>query len=92
VREAVRRINADKRAYLHYFVDYHKAKDPEIGTLRPDDIRESRIVVRDPAPIPPEELQRTYDWVKSWGMLEEAESPLQLVNMDVQSHAHIAAE
>src|SRR6266571_7445075 len=36
VREAVRRINADKRAYLHYFIDYHKAKDPEIGTLKVD--------------------------------------------------------
>jgi NitT/TauT family transport system substrate-binding protein len=92
VREAVRRINADKEAYLHYFVDYHKAKDPEIGTLKPQDLRASRIVVRDPAPIPPEELQRTYDWVKSWGMLEETESPLQLVNMDVQTHAHVAAE
>jgi len=92
VREAVRRINADKRAYLHYFIDYHKAKDSEIGTLKPDDIRESSIVVRDPAPIPPEELQRTYDWVKSWGMLEETESPLQLVNMDVQARAHVAAE
>ncbi len=32
VREAVRRINADKRKYLQYFIDYHKAKDPEIGT------------------------------------------------------------
>ena len=92
VREAVRRINADKRAYLHYFVDYHKAKDPEIGTLKPEDLRESRIVVRDPAPIPPDELQRTYDWVKSWGMLEETDSALDLVNMDVQAHAHIAAE
>jgi NitT/TauT family transport system substrate-binding protein len=92
VREAVRRINANKRAYLHYFVDYHSAKDPEIGTLKPEDIRESRIVVRDPAPIPADELQRTYDWVKSWGMLEETESPLQLVNMDVQARAHIAAE
>ena len=26
VREAVRRINADKRAYLHYFIGYHKAR------------------------------------------------------------------
>ena len=92
VREAVRRINADKRAYLHYFIDYHKAKDPEIGTLAPQDLRESRIVVRDPAPIPPDELQRTYDWVKSWGMLEETDSALDLVNMDVQTHAHVAAE
>jgi NitT/TauT family transport system substrate-binding protein len=92
VREAVRRINANKRAYLHYFVDYHKAKDPEIGTLKPEDLRESRIVVRDPAPIPADELQRTYEWVKSWGMLEETDSALQLVNMNVQEHAHIAAE
>ena len=35
VREAVRRINANKSAYLRYFIDYHKAKDPEIGTLKP---------------------------------------------------------
>jgi NitT/TauT family transport system substrate-binding protein len=92
VREAVRRINANKRAYLHYFIDYHKAKDPEIGTLKPEDLRESRIVVRDPAPIPADELQRTYEWVRSWGMLEETDSALELVNMDVQQHAHIAAE
>jgi NitT/TauT family transport system substrate-binding protein len=92
VREAVRRINANKSAYLRYFIDYHKAKDPEIGTLKPEDLRAGRIVVCDPAPIPDDELKRTYDWVKSWGMLEEAESPIQLVNMSVQSHAHVAAE
>lgn len=91
VREAVRRINANKRAYLHYFIDYHKAKDPEIGTLKPDDIRESRIVVCDPAPIPMDEMVRTYEWLKSWGMLEETASPLELVNMHVQSTAHSAA-
>ncbi len=92
VREAVRRINANKRAYLHYFIDYHKAKDPEIGTLKPEDLRESRLIVVDPAPIPANEMQRTYDWVKSWGMLEETESPLQLVNIAVQAQAHVAAE
>jgi NitT/TauT family transport system substrate-binding protein len=91
VREAVRRINADKRAYLSYFIDYHKAKDPEIGTLRPEDLRESRIVVCDPAPIPAQEMQRTYEWVKSWGMLEQTDSALDLVNMDVQAKAHAAA-
>jgi len=92
VREAVRRINANKKAYLHYFIDYHKAKDPEIGTLKPEDLREGRLVVVDPAPIPAEELQRTYDWVRSWGMLEETESPLQLVNIKVQSQAHATAQ
>jgi hypothetical protein len=48
--------------------------------------------VVDPAPIPADELQRTYEWVKSWGMLEETESPLQLVNIKVQTQAHVAAE
>jgi hypothetical protein len=36
-------------------------------------------------------MQRTYEWVKSWGMLEATQSPAQLVNMDVQSRAHAAA-
>ncbi len=93
VREAVRRINANKRAYLHYFIDYHKAKDPEVGTLKVEDLRESRLVVCDPAPIPADELQRTFDWLKSWGMLEETASPLQLINADVQTRGHqVAAE
>jgi NitT/TauT family transport system substrate-binding protein len=92
VREAVRRINANKSAYLRYFIDYHKAKDPEIGTLKPEDIREGRIVVVDPAPIPADEMQRTYEWVRSWGMLDEVESPLQLVNINVQNRAHVAAQ
>src|SRR5262249_28781878 len=88
VREAVRRINANKPGYLHYFIDYHKSRDPEIGTLKVEDLREGRLVVCDPAPIPADELERTYDWVKSWGMLEQTQSPLDLVNMDVQSRAH----
>jgi NitT/TauT family transport system substrate-binding protein len=88
VRAAVKRINANKPAYLHYFIDYHKAKDPEIGTLKPEDIREGRIVVCDPAPIPIEEMQRTYAWLKSWGMLEQTASPLELVDLHVQAKAH----
>jgi NitT/TauT family transport system substrate-binding protein len=91
VREAVRRINANKRAYLHYFIDYHKRKDPEIGTLTIDDLRESRIVVVEPAAIPATELERTAAWVKSWGMLQQTETPTALVNMDVQERAHVAA-
>ena len=88
VREAVRRINADKRRYLKYFIDYYADKDPEIAALTVDDLRESRLVVCDPAPIPLDEMARTYDWLKSWGMLEETASPLDLVNMDVQHRAH----
>ena len=85
VRKAVRRINADKREYLAWFIDYHKTRDPEIGTLTPEDLRESRLVVIAPAPIPADELERTYEWVRGWGMLEETDSPLRLINMDVQA-------
>jgi len=91
VREAVRRINADKRAYLHYFIDRHKAMDPEIATLKVSDLRASRLIVVDPAPIPADELERTYQWVRSWGMLETTASPLQLINSDVQTYAHTQA-
>jgi NitT/TauT family transport system substrate-binding protein len=92
VREAVRRINANKRNYLHYFIDYHGKTDPEVAALKVEELREGRLVVCDPAPIPLDEMQRTYDWLKSWGMLEETASPLQLVNLEVQNYAHQAAE
>ena len=92
VREAVRRINADKAAYMHYFIDYHGKTDPEVAALKVSDLDPGRLVVCDPAPIPADEMQRTYDWLKSWGMLEEAASPAQLVNFDLQLRAHQAAE
>ncbi len=92
VREAVRRINANKRGYLHYFIDHYAKSDPEIAALKVSDLRESRLVVCDPAPIPLDEMTRMFDWLKSWGMLEETASPQQLINADVQSFAHIAAE
>jgi NitT/TauT family transport system substrate-binding protein len=92
VREAVRRINANKRAYLHYFIDHYADSDPEIAALKVEDLREGRLVVCDPAPIPADEMERTFAWLKSWGMLAETASPLDLVDAHVQSHAHIAAE
>ena len=89
VREAVRRINANKRAYLHYFIDCHD-DDPEIAALSVSDLRESRLLVTDPAPIPLDEMQRTFEWLKSWGMLEATASPLDLVDLNVQRDAHAA--
>jgi NitT/TauT family transport system substrate-binding protein len=88
VREAVRRINANKRGYLHYFIDYYRNKDPEIAKLTIDDLRESRIYLVDPAPIPAEELERTFAWMKSWGFLEDVHEPAQLVNMNVQQRGY----
>jgi NitT/TauT family transport system substrate-binding protein len=76
---------------MHYFIDYYAKKDPEIAALKVEDLRESRLVVCDPAPIPADELQRTYDWLKSWDMLEDTASPLQLINSQVQNFAHQTA-
>jgi NitT/TauT family transport system substrate-binding protein len=87
VREAVRRINANKRSYLHYFIDYHK-DDPEVAQLAIEDLRESRIYVVDPAPIPDDELQRTFEWMKSWGFLTDISDANQLVDMNIQLHGH----
>ena len=92
VREAVVRVNANKEKYLQYFIDCHKEKDPEIGELTVDDLRASRIVMVNPAPIPDWELAATANWIKSWGMLEQNEDHTKLVNMDVQQGGHVAAE
>ena len=88
VREAVRRINANKRAYLHYFIDYYKNRDPEIAKLSIDDLRESRIYVVDPAPIPAAELERTFAWMKSWGFLEDVCEAERLVDTNVQERGY----
>ncbi len=90
VCEAVRRIDADKGRYLRYFIDYHGA-DPEIAALSAGDLRESRIVVVEPAPIPDAELARTAAWIRSWGMLRGTGDPASLVDREVQSAAHRAA-
>ena len=37
-------------------------------------------------------MQRTYDWLKRWGMLEATASPLDLVNVPLQIEAHRAAQ
>ncbi len=91
VCEAVRRINADKKKYLHYFLDYHKDQHPGLATLTADDLRPGRIRMVDPAPVPEDELHRTYDWMRSRGLLDNvgAES---LVDLDRQIQAHVAAE
>ncbi|MFM1816751.1 MAG: hypothetical protein RLZ98_3446 [Pseudomonadota bacterium] len=91
VREAVRRINADKSKYMHYFIDYHAKKDPDIAGLSVSDLNPSRLVVTDPAPIPADELRRTYEWIKSWDMLERTEDPNALIDLIVQNQAHQAA-
>jgi NitT/TauT family transport system substrate-binding protein len=82
IREAVRRIMGNKLAYMHYFIDYYRDRDPMISQLTIDDLRESRLYLVDPAPIPADELQRTYEWMKSWDFLETSCSASQLVELN----------
>ena len=87
VKTAVGRINADKRRYAHYFIDHYK-DDPAVAALTVDDFNLNRILVVEPAPIPREELQRTYDWMVSWGMIQGNTSAENLVNVEMQREAH----
>ncbi len=87
VREAVRRINADKRKYLQYFIDYHKA-DPDVAALSVDDLRPGRLVVVEPEPIPADELRRTYEWMRSWDLIGDMDWR-ELVDVQRQSVAHV---
>ena len=59
--------------------DLPRDRDPQISQLTIDDLRESRLYLVDPAPIPADELQRTYEWMKSWGFLETAPCATDLV-------------
>ena len=87
VTEAARRINADKRKYMHYFID-HYSWDPEVAALSIDDIPTSRIQVAEPSPIPPEEMERTREWMIGWDLLKPQSTSDLLVDVVRQSAAH----
>ena len=87
VKKAVGRINADKRKYLQYFIDYYKS-DPDVAALTVDDLNPGRLQVVEPSPIPEDELQRTYQWMLGWNMLDEGSGAESLVDSQRQSLAH----
>ena len=87
VTTAVQHINADKRKYMQYFIDHHRA-DPDVAALTVDDFNTSRLQVVEPAPIPQDELQRTYDWMRSWDMLDGSAEAKDLVDDHRQEAAH----
>src|SRR5262245_24261487 len=51
VTRAVRRINTDKRRYVHYFLRDFPDR-PEVQALRPEDFDLGRIQLKEPGPIP----------------------------------------
>ena len=93
VTEAVGKIKENKLKYMNYFIDYYKDRDPEIfRVLTLGDLTPSRIIVQKPMPIPEPELQRSYEWIRSWGLLSETERAGSLVDQKSQNTIHSAAE
>jgi NitT/TauT family transport system substrate-binding protein len=64
--ETVRRINADKRKYLHYLAE----EIPQaVGNLNPEDFNLSRIRFVEPGVYSKKEFDSTYEWMANWGLV-----------------------
>lgn len=85
--EAVRRINADKRRYVHYYKgDY--AGYPEVEALAPEDFHLGRMQLKAPEPIPEAEARWDWQWMASWGLLDGEFDAASQINTEVQHMAH----
>jgi len=87
ITRAVRRINADKRPYVSYFLrEFPDA--PEIRALTPADVDLGRIRLKEPEPIPEHEARWVWDWMASWGVLDGAFDVTTQINRRVERAAH----
>ena len=87
VGQAVRRINADKRRYVSYFLRDFPG-DPEVEALTPADFSLDRIRLKEPGPIPEDEARWAWEWMASWGVLQGGFDATTQINRDVQREAH----
>ena len=85
--EAARRINADKKRYLHYFTREYTGY-PEVEALTLDDFNLGRIQVKAPEPIPEAEARWDWEWIASWGLLRGEFDAAAQINTAVQQMAH----
>ena len=84
--EAVRRINADKRSYIHYFIELDKAA--EVQALTIDDFNLNRIQFIEPGqPIPEWQLMNTYNWMVSRNLIDAGLAVEDLINPQVMAPA-----
>lgn len=67
--EAVKRINADKKRYLHYLIDALPEQYRSLITA--DDFHLPRLRYVDPAPYGRDEFEQTYAWLVSWGLVKD---------------------
>jgi ABC-type nitrate/sulfonate/bicarbonate transport system substrate-binding protein len=87
LRRAVRRINADKRRYLDYFIrDW--SGHAEVTSLKPEDFNLSRIQLKEPEPIPENEARWAWEWMASWGLLHGPFDVATQIDRRLEREAH----
>jgi ABC-type nitrate/sulfonate/bicarbonate transport system substrate-binding protein len=87
VTRAVRRINANKRKYVEYYLR-ELPDEPLLQALTPGDFNLSRIQAKEPTPIPEAEARWAWEWMSGWGLLEGAFDATAQINSRVQREAH----
>ncbi|HZQ37344.1 MAG TPA: hypothetical protein VFD32_15545 [Dehalococcoidia bacterium] len=86
---AVRRIKADKRRYVSYFIrDFPNV--PEVQALRPEDFNLGRIQLKEPGPIPEHEARWAWEWMAGWGLLEGEFACDAQINRQLETEAFAA--
>jgi ABC-type nitrate/sulfonate/bicarbonate transport system substrate-binding protein len=84
---AVRRINADKRRYVSYFI-HDWGGNPEVDALTPDDFNLGRIQLKEPGPIPEAEARWAWEWMASWGLMDGTFDAKAQIDEKVAREAH----
>jgi ABC-type nitrate/sulfonate/bicarbonate transport system substrate-binding protein len=87
ITRAVRRITADKRRYVSYFLRDYPAH-PEVQALRPDDFDLGRIQLKEPGPIPEDQARWAWEWMAGWGLLDGAFDASTQINCTIEQEAH----
>ena len=90
ITRAVRRINADKRRYVDYFIrDF--PEHPGVAALTRDAFDLGRIQLKEPGPIPEAEARWAWEWMASWGLIAGEFDASAQINGAVARDAHALA-
>jgi ABC-type nitrate/sulfonate/bicarbonate transport system substrate-binding protein len=87
LKKSVRRINADKRRYVSYYLQDHPDR-PEVQALKPEDYNLDRVRLVDPAPIPEDQARWAWEWMSGWGILQGDFDVKSQIDQSFQHRAH----
>jgi ABC-type nitrate/sulfonate/bicarbonate transport system substrate-binding protein len=87
ITQAVRRINANKRKYVEYYIR-ELPDDPLVQALTPADFPLNRIQVQEPTPIPEHEARWAWEWMAGWGLLQGDFDVASQINRGIERAAH----